>query len=598
MKNKRFVGLFSAVARAGKAAFVSLLVLSAATACVDPAPHPPSGSAGSPDVCTLVFAGNCREQGGASGHPLADAGVGGESGSHTGGDGGSALAGAGGASAGSGGTASAGTCADGQGSVDTEGKDCPGHGGAGANGGASGHGGSPQGGAGSGSSGAGQAGTAAGGTGASGASTSGAGGEGSSGQGGVGIGGSGGGGAGSGDSLAGAGGASGGNNAAGSSDAGSSGTSSGGASGGGSSGGSGGVGGSSEAGASGAGGQAVLKPWGCNNFVVDSGFEDTQPNDDFSRWYQTLYAVGPYVFGGNSWGVDVLSKNNGAWSKLHVPDSGDGVAWAAGPDKDGDFWFASLSSASGNGRLFKGHGDSWSAVPDSPPSYGFSRLAFAPDGTLYAAGYDTQPRLWRRTPSGLWADLIGNHPMNYMELAGLTLVDGVPYLSMTETHPVTFQYAAAHLYGFTAGAWSEFPGVSSLAVILPGLVPSGSHGLAASGAQADDAIQGGYQSTVLFLDLSSKTISVAEQTLGFGYGQVLASPRFGAYLAATQTSYGSAAGAMAVHDGFGLVSLLPFPNTSNSVDVLLGEGSGPSLFFQPVMGANKASLASATCGEL
>jgi hypothetical protein len=139
----------------------------------------------------------------------------------------------------------------------------------------------------------------------------------------------------------------------------------------------------------------ILSAGDCKDFVVDTGFEDQQPTDDFSRWYQRMNVVGPYVFGGNSWGVDVLTKKNGAWTKIHVPESGNGVEWAAGPDKDGNYWFAATGTT-GNPGLFKGQGQNWGLVADAPLAYGYSRMVFAPDGTLYALAGDGQARLRKR----------------------------------------------------------------------------------------------------------------------------------------------------------------------------------------------------------
>ncbi len=632
MAQKAFFGLFSAEVRAAKAALLSVVTLLAGAGCVEPNPQPPTGAAGSLNVCTAAFEG-CLEDGGA-GHDLADAGLAGAGGSEAGagGAGGSDPAGAGGAAAGTDGGAGAGACAEGQGSVDAEGKECPGHagtGGAGASGAGAG-GGAGQGGAGaggsggaggsdpagaggssgsgqsgdagqagsgsagaggasgdggkagaggSGSSGAGQGGSSAG---ASGASASGAGGTGGSGQGGAGVGG---GTSGSGGSKAGTGGS------AGASGAGQGGAGTGGAAGNGGASGSG-------AGQAGAGGQVALKPWGCKDFVVDTGFEDQQPTDDFSRWYQSMNVVGPYVFGGNSWGVDVLTKKNGAWTKIHVPESGNGIVWAAGPDKDGNYWFAATGTT-GNPGLFKGQGQNWSLVADAPLAYGYSRMVFTPDGTLYALASDGQGRLWKRTPSGQWKDLIGNHPMKDMDVAGLAYVDGVVYVTVMDVvWDNGSKYVGAHIYGYEGGKWVEIPGVASKAALLSGLQPSGDHGLVASGGQTDEAIQGGYRSVALFVDLPSKAVTVAKETMGFGYPGSLYSPRFGSYLATTQTVFAQGDGEVAVYDGFGLMSLKPFPKTNDSVAFFFPTLSGSAVFYQPVVTSGKAQFATATCGEL
>ena len=588
MAQKAFFGLFVGGSVAVKATLLSVVTLLAGAGCVEPAPQPVSGVGGRPDVCTLEFAGNCEEEGGAAGHEPADAGISGSGGAGTGG---SDPAGAGGSS-GSGGVD---PCANGQGSVDAEGKECPGHGGAGTGGsdpagagGSSGQGGAGEGGAagdgGASGSGSGQGGSSAG---ASGASASGAGGAGGAG-GASGDGGSASGGSSAGASGAGAGGSSGSGGSAGS---GQGGAGEGGAAGNGGASGSG-------AGQGGAGGQVALKPWGCKDFVVDTGFEDQQPTDDFSRWYQRMNVVGPYVFGGNSWGVDVLTKKNGAWSKTHVPGSGDGVEWAAGPDKDGNYWFAATGTT-GSPGLFKGQGQNWGLVADAPLAYGYYRMVFAPDGTLYALASDGQGRLWKRTSSGQWKDLIGNHPMKDMDVAGLAYVDGVVYVTVMDViWDNGSKYVGAHIYGYEGGKWVEIPGVASKAALLSGLQPSGDHGLVASGGQTDEALQGGYRSVALFVDLPSKAVTVVEEAVGFGYGRTLYSPRFGSYLSATQLVYGEAEGVAVLHDGFGLTTLKPFADTNNSVSFFFPSASGPAVFYQPVMTSGKARFATATCGEL
>jgi hypothetical protein len=342
----------------------------------------------------------------------------------------------------------------------------------------------------------------------------------------------------------------------------------------------------------------ALKPWGCKDFVVDTGFEDQQPTDDFSRWYQRMNVVGPYVFGGNSWGVDVLTKKNGAWTKIHVPESGNGVEWAAGPDKDGNYWFAATGTT-GNPGLFKGQGQNWGLVADAPLAYGYSRMVFAPDGTLYALAGDGQARLWKRTPSGQWKDLIGNHPMKDMGVEGLAYVNGVVYVTaMDVVWDNGSKYVGAHIYGYEGGKWVEIPGVSAEAVRLSGLESSGDYGLVASGGQIDSALQGGYRSVALFVDLPSKAVTVAKEATGFGYGRTLFSPRFGSYMATTQTVFAQGDGEVVTYDGFDFTSKQPFAKTNDSVAFFLPGASGPAVFYQPVVTSGKAQFATAACGEL
>jgi hypothetical protein len=329
--------------------------------------------------------------------------------------------------------------------------------------------------------------------------------------------------------------------------------------------------------------------------VVDSSFEDQQSEE--GGQYIRINAVGPYVFGGSSKGVDVLTKKDGAWTKIHVPGSGDGVEWAAGPDKDGNYWFAATGTT-GNPGLFRGQGQNWSLVADAPPAYGYSRMVFTPDGTLYALAGDGQARLWKRTPSGQWKDLIGNHPMKDMGPEGLAYVDGVVYVTaMDMVWDNGTKYVGAHIYGYENGKWVEIPGIASKAARLAGLEPSGNQGLVASGGQTDVALQGGYRSVALFVDLPSKVVTVAKEAAGFGYGRTLFSPRFGSYLSATQLVYGEEAGVATVYDGFGLSTLKPFAYTTNSVGIFPSPSSTSAVVVQPASSGAKALYATATCGE-